>query len=238
MGLLCSHSRLHGSNSYRVPWLIDNPDASEQEAASSRQKELDDPLSSTSVLQRFIRLKRSLMPYLYSQAVESARNAWPLSLRAMALEFPADPTAWFLDRQFMIGESILAAPVFTEEGDVEFYLPVGKWTSWWSGEVVTGPGWRQEKHNVGSLPLYVRENTILLVGKDEGSGFGDDWLAAGGEVRLYYCQPGAKATVVNIDGSLVGVVEVTIKSLESSDQADLNGIEALGKQWEVKAVDG
>ena len=101
-GLLCSHSRLHGSNSYRVPWTIDN-DSQDAESASA-------------VLRTFVRLKRRLMPYIYAQAMRAIKGSLPLSLRAMALEFPEDPTSWFLDRQFMLGESILVAPVMDAPG--------------------------------------------------------------------------------------------------------------------------
>jgi alpha-D-xyloside xylohydrolase len=196
-GLLCSHSRLHGSNSYRVPWLIDN-DAS-------------GPASATGVLRSFVRLKRRLMPYIFAQAKESAERGWPLSLRAMCLEFPDDPTSWCLDRQFMFGSQILVAPVFTENGDVEFYLPAGKWTNWWDERTVTGPGWRKEKHGFGTLPLYVREGTVLVLGQEQGQsgdGFDHDWFKQGGEVRLYEVKPGDKTSLVDFKGSTIGQLEV------------------------------
>jgi len=229
MGLLCSHSRLHGSNSYRVPWLVDHPSSAPEDAEKNRQADLQDSQSSTNVLRTFLRLKRSLMPYLYAQAVVSSKNGWPLSLRAMAIEFPDDPTAWFCDRQFMLGESILVAPVFTELGDVEFYLPPGKWTSFWKGEVVEGPQWRKERHSFGTLPLYVRQGTILLVGQEEGNGFGEDWVKAGGEVRLYYCEKGAETTVVDTTGKEIG------KLTYGSDKK-VEGLECLGEGWKLREV--
>jgi alpha-D-xyloside xylohydrolase len=198
-GLLCSHSRLHGSNSYRVPWLIDN--------------DAKGPASATGVLRTFVSLKRRLMPYIFAQAKNSAERGWPLSLRAMCLEFPDDPTSWCLDRQFMFGSQILVAPVFTENGDVEFYLPAGKWTSWWDERIVTGPGWRKEKHGFGTLPLYVREGTVLVLGQEQeqgqvGEGFDYDWFKQGGEVRLYEVKPGDKASLVDFKGNDIGQLEV------------------------------
>jgi alpha-D-xyloside xylohydrolase len=216
-GLLCSHSRLHGSNSYRVPWPIDDDDQGEE--------------SATAVLRHFVRMKRVLMPYLYAQAVEAAENGWPTSLRAMCLEFPDDPTSWFLDRQFMIGSNLLVAPVFTEDGDVQFYLPAGKWTSWWDEKVIEGPGWRREKHGFKSLPVYVRESTILALGKEDDEkkeGFGYDWCAHGLTVRLYHTTAGAKTNIINVDGKVVSEPKVI----------DDKNVEGLQSNWETVNISG
>ena len=139
-GLLGSHSRFHGSSSYRVPWAFD------EEAVD--------------VTRRFTHLKMQLMPYLYQQGLEAARTGVPL-MRPMALEFPEDPATGYLDRQYMLGPDLLVAPVFTADGSVEFYLPDGEWTSLLTGETVTGGGWRRETHGFDSLPLYVRPGTAL-----------------------------------------------------------------------------
>lgn len=144
-GLLCSHSRLHGSNSYRVPWAIDD--------------------ESSDVLRTFVDLKCRLMPYLYAHSMASTESGLPVSLRAMFLEFPDDPTAWSLDRQYMLGDALLVAPVFNEKGTVTLYLPAGRWTAFFTGHTEVGPKWVTEKHAFDSIPLYVREGTILPLGK-------------------------------------------------------------------------
>src|SRR3954466_11785054 len=95
-GLLSSHSRLHGSSSHRVPWAFG------EEAVD--------------VTRAFARLKNALMPYLWAAAVQAHTDGIPV-MRAMVLEFPADPTCAFLDRQYMLGPDLLVAPVFSDEGD-------------------------------------------------------------------------------------------------------------------------
>ncbi|WP_053239426.1 alpha-xylosidase [Pleomorphomonas koreensis] len=170
-GLLSSHSRLHGSKSYRVPWLFD------QEAEA--------------VLRDFTRLKCSLMPYLYAAAVEASATGVPM-LRAMLLEFPDDPGAETLDRQFMLGPSLLVAPVFDRDGEVTVYLPEGRWTQLLTGEVVDGPAWRRENHGVMSLPLYVRPNSLVAFGKDDSRPDYD--YADGITFALYQLADGASAT--------------------------------------------
>ncbi|KXL43219.1 glycoside hydrolase family 31 protein [Acidomyces richmondensis BFW] len=171
-GLLCSHSRLHGSNSYRVPWLIDNDDKGTE--------------GCTAVLREFTQLKCRLMPYLYSEAMEAIKHGWPVSVRAMSLEFPDDRTAWACDQQFMLGSSIMVAPIFDESGEVEFYLPAGTWTSFWNGQTIQGPKWVKEKHGFETLPLYVREGTILVLGKEGEKRSVYDWTQPENrEVRLF-----------------------------------------------------
>lgn len=145
-GLLSTHSRLHGSNSYRVPWLFDE--------------------ESVDVVRKFTKLKCALMPYLYSKAVEAHQTGVPM-MRAMLLEFPEDIPCSDLDRQYMLGESLMVAPVFTKEGDVDYYLPAGRWTNILSNQVVEGGKWLHEAHDFMSLPLMARENSILPVGGND-----------------------------------------------------------------------
>jgi alpha-D-xyloside xylohydrolase len=142
-GLLSSHSRLHGSSSYRVPWHFDD--------------------EAVEVLRFFTRLKCSLMPYLFGAAVESHQHGTPM-MRAMLLEFPDDPACDYLDRQYMLGDSLLVAPVFSFDGDASYYVPAGRWTNFISGSVIEGPGWVQENHGYLSLPILARPNSVIPVG--------------------------------------------------------------------------
>jgi alpha-D-xyloside xylohydrolase len=142
-GLLSSHSRLHGSSSYRVPWNYD------EEAVK--------------VLSKFTKLKCSLMPYLYRAAIQAHERGTPM-LRAMMLEFPNDPACDYLDLQYMLGHSLLVAPVFSHDGSVNYYVPDGKWTNLLNGQLVEGPRWVRETHDFMSLPLLVRPNSVIPMG--------------------------------------------------------------------------
>lgn len=143
-GLLSSHSRLHGSSSYRVPWNYD------EEAVN--------------VLSKFTKLKCSLMPYLFRAAIQAHENGTPM-MRAMLLEFPNDPTCEHLDLQYMLGDALLVAPVFRSDGSVRYYVPEGRWTHLLNGTIVEGPRWVQETHDFMDLPLLVRPNSVIPVGK-------------------------------------------------------------------------
>ena len=155
-GLLSSHSRLHGSTSYRVPWLFD------EEAVD--------------VLRHFTQLKCRLMPYLFASALQAHNQGLPV-MRAMPLAFPADPGCDTLDRQYMLGDNLLVAPVMTASGWVDYYLPAlepsegvqpsNKWTHLLSGAVVEGSGWRREQHDFFSLPLLARPNSIIPLGAQD-----------------------------------------------------------------------
>ncbi len=170
-GLLSSHSRLHGSGSYRIPWAYDD--------------------EACDVLRLFTKLKCRLMPYLWSAALQAHREGVPM-MRAMVLEFPGDPGCEALDRQYMLGDSLLVAPVFTEDGTVDYYLPAGRWTNLLTGQVQEGPGWHRERHGFLSLPLMVRPNTVLPLGAADNRPDYD--YAAGVTFRVYEPADGAELT--------------------------------------------
>ena len=133
-GLLSSHSRLHGSNSYRVPWSVDE--------------------ESADVCRFFAELKNSIKPYLMKAGAEAHEKGVPV-LRAMFLEFPDDPACAYLDRQYMLGPDLLVAPVFSED-EVTYYVPDGEWKNLLTNDTVKGGRWITEKHGFLSLPLLVR----------------------------------------------------------------------------------
>ncbi|MDY5152833.1 alpha-xylosidase [Actinobaculum suis] len=141
-GMLSSHSRLHGSDSYRVPWNYG-----------------DDAVR---VAQRFTRLKNRLVPYLKHTEEDAVERGIPI-LRHMILEYPDDLGACFAETQYMLGEKLLVAPVMSDSGEVDFYLPCGGWINILNGKRVRDAGWHRETHAIDSLPVMVREGTVLAL---------------------------------------------------------------------------
>lgn len=101
-GMLGSHSRLHGSTVYRVPWLFDEEDEKNGVALVPGQTAVD-------VVREFTKLKLELMPYVYQLGLQPHANGTPV-MRSMFVEFPDDPACRTLDRQYMFGPSMLVAP--------------------------------------------------------------------------------------------------------------------------------
>ncbi|MFF9838742.1 alpha-xylosidase [Streptomyces sp. NPDC013740] len=172
-GLLSSHSRLHGSKSYRVPW-----DYGEE---------------AVDVTRAFTLLKHRLAPYLHRAAQQAHTTGVPV-MRAMVLEFPEDPAAATLDRQYLLGDDLLVAPVFTEDGTVDYYVPEGTWTNVLTGHQVTGPRWVRERHGFDTLPLLARPDSVLPLAADDRHPV-SAW-ANGVELRVHAFADGAERTVV------------------------------------------
>ncbi|MFF4460884.1 alpha-xylosidase [Streptomyces mirabilis] len=172
-GLLSSHSRLHGSKSYRVPW-----DYGEEAVDVTRE---------------FTLLKHRLAPYLQRAAQQAHTTGVPV-MRAMLLEFPDDPAAATLDRQYMLGDDLLVAPVLTDDGTVEYFVPEGTWTNVLTGAQVTGPRWARERHGFHTLPLLARPDSVIALAADDQhpvSAWADDV-----ELRVHAFADGAERIVV------------------------------------------
>ncbi|EOT9867801.1 alpha-xylosidase [Escherichia coli] len=204
-GLLSSHSRLHGSKSYRVPWAYDD--------------------ESCDVVRFFTQLKCRMMPYLYREAARANARGTPM-MRAMMMEFPDDPACDYLDRQYMLGDNVMVAPVFTEAGDVQFYLPEGRWTHLWHNDELDGSRWHKQQHSFLSLPVYVRDSTLLALGNNDQRP--DYAWHEGTAFHLFNLQDGHEAVceVPDADGSVI----FTLKAARTGNTITVTGT-GEAKNW-------
>jgi alpha-D-xyloside xylohydrolase len=175
----------------------------------------------------FTKLKCRLMPYMFDTAVQATQQGVP-TMRAMFLEFPEDPACDTLDRQYMLGDSLLVAPVFSEQGDVTYYLPEGRWTHLLSGQTVEGGKWRKEKYDFFSLPLFVRPNSILATGANDVRPDYD--FADGVELGLYAIEDGV--TLARTVRNAKGDVELQVTVVRSGNTIKLTA-EGAGKPFFV-----
>lgn len=144
-GLLSSHSRYHGSTAYKVPWLYGD--------------------EAVDVAREFTELKLQLKSYLLKMAQETHETGVPM-MRAMVLEFPDDPTCEDIDTQYMLGDDLLVAPVFREDGVARFYVPDDGTGQAWTNiitDTAYEPGkWYTEQYDYHTLPVLARPGTDPL----------------------------------------------------------------------------
>ncbi|MCI1936281.1 MAG: alpha-xylosidase [Bifidobacteriaceae bacterium] len=229
-GLLGSHSRYHGSTVYRVPWLFDEEDAKNGVTNPPGQ-------SAVEVARKFTHLKLDLMPYLYQVGLEPHECGTPV-MRSMVMEFPDDPATYTLDRQYMFGPSLLVAPVFTRSGEVQYYLPAGTWVNYFTGEKVRGGAWRTETHAYDSVPLWVRDNTVLVTNPGHDT---PEYTYADSAVVSVFLDEGesAEAVVTEADGSsTVFRAEKTADGIKVTSSTGVDFTARLGVGDGVKSTEG
>jgi len=108
-----------------------------------------------------VKLKQRMMPYLLHTARQAHEMGLPMT-RPMFMAFPDDPACDYLDRQYMLGDSLLVAPVFNKAGDVDYYLPAGTWTHLLDGRTVEGGRWMHDTCNFFEIPLWVKDGAKIF----------------------------------------------------------------------------
>ena len=209
-GMLGSHSRLHGSTVYRVPWLFDE--------------------ESCDVVKFFTNLKCSLMPYIFQKSVEAHEEGTPV-MRPMVFEFMNDPAVPYLDQQYMLGDALMVAPVFREDKVAQYYLPEGTWTELLTGETKEGGRWFQGTYDYFSMPLYVRENSIVVRGNCDTKPDYD--YADHATVCVYQLKDAAETKVSDIHGNTV----FTVKAVKDGDAVKVS-VEGAHTELKVEVFVG
>jgi len=144
VGVFSSHTRAHGKQP-REPWTYG--------------KEAE------KIAKKYLTLRYRLLPYIYSQAVNSTQSALPI-VRPLVLEFQQDPNVQRLDLEYMFGDAFLVAPTVSEATRQLVYLPAGIWIDFWNKEVVLGNRWIEIATSLEKLPLWVRGGSIVPMGPE------------------------------------------------------------------------
>lgn len=193
-GMLSTHSRLHGSSSYRVPWVYDK----------------DGDTEACDVLRHYAVLKGKLMPYLWSQAVKTHCQGIPV-MRPMIVSFTDDTACKYLDTQYMFGDDLCVVPVMNEEGIAEFYVPdCGTWTDIQSGETYEGGRYYTRKCDYFQMPILARPGSMIVYGKFDGDTQRSvlyDYVD-GAEVVIYGLEEGRETETVIYDANALKVMKI------------------------------
>jgi alpha-glucosidase len=113
----------------------------------------------------FLDLRYRLVPYLYSLHELAHRTGLPV-LRAFPLQKSADPIAFRIDDEFFVGDDLLVAPIFNDEGNRKVYLPKGLWYDFFGERppVVGGREIERKSVPLNRIPVYVRAGAVIPLG--------------------------------------------------------------------------
>ena len=140
-GLFCPVFRSHGADAPREIWQFGQKGEPVYDA-----------------IEKQIRLRYRLIPYLYSTAWQVTSNN-DSYMRPLFAEFAADKKVWNMTDEFMFGHNILACPIVDPQYTEEKVIRTNAMTGWdrregvrREGEKESGVNWSEKKMAVKYLP--------------------------------------------------------------------------------------
>ncbi len=111
-------------------------------------------------------LRMNLLPYIYSRAIESVKNNKPM-ISPLVYSFPDDKEVLNIEDEFMLGESILVAPIVEDNSNSRsLYLPQGTWFNFFTHESVEG-GQKIKTEHKNQLPVFLRSGYGIALNLDD-----------------------------------------------------------------------
>ncbi|MDP4184299.1 MAG: glycoside hydrolase family 31 protein [Bacteroidota bacterium] len=107
-----------------------------------------------------IELRMKLIPYIYSAFVQYHKKGIP-PFRALVMDYPNDQAVCNLSNQFLVGDSMLVAPVVEGEKNRNVYLPEGDWYNFWTSKKYTGKCEYNIEVPIEQIPVFIKSGTIL-----------------------------------------------------------------------------
>ena len=108
---------------------------------------------------RWLRVRHSLLPYLYTATRRHHETGVPLT-RGMFLEEPENPVAYRYD-QYYFGPDLLVAPVLAARPERTIYLPKGEWWEFETGSCLNGGVEIMRTVGLQEVPVYVRAGGMI-----------------------------------------------------------------------------
>ena len=113
------------------------------------------------IIKKYIELRYKFITHIYNLFYQASETGIPL-MRPLIMEFPEDDECQNLSDQFMIGESILVAPIYQPDRDRRMiYLPEGKWIDFWTKEVYQGKRHIIVEAPLDTMPIFIKSGSII-----------------------------------------------------------------------------
>lgn len=142
-------------------WFLQNPPWLQYDKDKNNINEfLPEKEEMESITRQLVNIRMQLIPYLYNAFAEYYERGTP-PFRPLVMDYPADKQAKSIADQYIIGGSLLVAPLFEDTDKRSVYLPVGNWYNFNTNEKYVGGRTYEVTIRFNEMPLFVKEGTIL-----------------------------------------------------------------------------
>ena len=139
------------------------------------------------VFRKYLDIRYRLLPYIYTAAADAALEGG-IMMRPWMADFPGGTLTAQNETEYMLGPSLLVAPVTSQDKTAEVYLPANKkgWYDLWTGKQYKENSVAKVDAPLDRIPVFVKAGAILPWG--EPMQYVDEKLPETLEIRVY---PGA-----------------------------------------------
>jgi alpha-glucosidase len=111
---------------------------------------------------KYIKLRYKFMPYFYDVMRGTEEDGAPL-IRPLLFNYQKDKRTYEINDEFMVGESILVAPVLAQgETRRMVYLPEGNnWFDYWTGQEYSGGEYIIKTAPLDVCPIFIKSGSII-----------------------------------------------------------------------------
>lgn len=144
-------------NCWRIPnppWMQVDREKNVKGEFAENHEEIRD------ICRSLFEVRMSLIPYLYTAYAKYTMEGRP-PFRALVMDYPDDPNTYGIEDAYMMGESILVAPIITGDSERSVYLPKGRWRCFWTNAAYEGEQSYTFAPGLERIPVFVKEGTLL-----------------------------------------------------------------------------
>ena len=150
-------------------WYLKNPPWKQVDRAANNAGQFSPAAGQvTAQCRAVIELRMELLPYLHAAFVRYHQEGLP-PLRAVVMDYPDDRETRSLDDEYLMGDSLLVAPVAVTDAapatdqpvQRTVYLPAGDWQDFWTGQHYPGHQHMTVTVALDRVPVFVKSGAIL-----------------------------------------------------------------------------
>lgn len=142
-------------------WFLQNPPWLQYDKDKNNRNEfLADREKMEGYTRKLVNIRMQLIPYLYDAFAGYYEKGIP-PFRPLVMDYPSDKKAQTISDQYMMGNSLLVAPLFDNSDKRTVYLPAGNWYNFNTNEKYEGGREYEITVRFDEMPLFVKEGTIL-----------------------------------------------------------------------------
>lgn len=142
------------------------------------------------------------LPHIFSQ-LNTADVYGPL-MKPLAMIYPNDKNTYPIWDQYIFGNTLLVAPIFSEDDTRKIYLPEGRWVDNKTNKILNGNQWINYEADPSAIPTFNKCGSLQLKG--------DIYRTASPNLDIIYYPQDGETAITYVDGTMANTAKISART--------------------------